>query len=45
MTTATLRRIVAVALARPDKYASRTTAAPGLVAAAPVGRVKHRPDI
>ncbi|MGH3036319.1 MAG: hypothetical protein ACRDMU_03980 [Gaiellaceae bacterium] len=45
MTTATRRRIVALALARTYQYAPRTIAAPGLVAAAPEGRVKDRPDI
>jgi hypothetical protein len=45
MTTATLRRIVALALARTNRYALRTIAAPCLVAAAPAKRVNHRPDI
>jgi hypothetical protein len=45
MTTATLRRIVALVLSRTFRYALRTIAAPGLVAAAPAERVSHRPDI
>jgi len=45
MTTATLRRIVALALTRTCQYALRTIAAPGLVAAAPAVRASHRPDI
>jgi hypothetical protein len=45
MTTATLRRIVALALPRTCGYALRTIAAPGLVAAAPAERASYRPDI
>ena len=45
MTTATLRRIVALALTRTFRYALRTIAAPGLVAAAPAGRTSYRPGI
>jgi hypothetical protein len=44
MTTATLRRIVALALPRTCGYALRTIAAPGLVAAAPAERASYRPD-
>jgi hypothetical protein len=45
MAAATLRRIVALALARTYQYALRTIAAPGLVATVPDERVSHRPDI
>jgi hypothetical protein len=45
MAAATLRRIVALALARTSGYAQRTIAAPGLVAATPGGHLSHRPDI
>ena len=45
MVAATLRRIVALALPRTSRYALRAIAAPGLVAAVPVERVRHRPSI
>jgi hypothetical protein len=45
LTTATQRRIVALALARTDKYAPRAIAAPGLIAAAPDERPSRQPDI
>jgi hypothetical protein len=45
MATATLRRIVALALTRTSQYALRAIAAPGLVAAAPGGHSDHRSSI
>jgi len=45
MTTATLRRIVALVLPRTSGYAARTIAAPGLVSAASAERANYRPDI
>jgi hypothetical protein len=41
----TLRRIVALALARTFQYALRTIAAPGLVVTIPARRKGHRPNI
>ncbi|MGH3112933.1 MAG: hypothetical protein ACRDOP_05645, partial [Gaiellaceae bacterium] len=45
LAAATRRRIAALALARTHRYGLRTIATPGLVAAVPGGRAKHRPDI
>jgi hypothetical protein len=45
LTTATQRRIVALALARTDKYAPRAIAAPDVIAAAPDERPSRQPDI
>jgi hypothetical protein len=45
MATATLRRIVALALARTCQYALRTIAAPDLVAVVPGEHTDCRPDI
>jgi hypothetical protein len=45
LTLATLRRIVALALARTFGYGRRTMAAPGLVATAPDEHSNHRPGI
>jgi hypothetical protein len=41
----TLRRIVALALARTSQYALRTIAAPGLVVTIPAEHTGHRPNI
>jgi len=45
MAAATLRRIVALALARTSQYGLRTIAAPGLAAAVPDGHAGSRPSI
>jgi hypothetical protein len=45
MTTATRRRIAALALARTNRYGLRTIATPDLVAAAPDEHANHRPSI
>jgi hypothetical protein len=45
MAAATLRRIVAFALARTFGYGPRTTAAPGFVALVPGEHSDHRPII
>jgi catechol 2,3-dioxygenase-like lactoylglutathione lyase family enzyme len=45
MTPPTRRRIVALAPARTNQYGLRTTAAPGLVAAAPAEHPRHGPGI
>jgi hypothetical protein len=45
LTTATRRRLVALALARTHRYGLRAIAAPGLVAAAPDEHTDHRPNI
>jgi len=45
MTPATLRRITTLPLTRTCQYGLRASAAPGLVAGAPVERVKHRPGV
>jgi hypothetical protein len=42
MTTATRRRIAALALARTNRYGLRTIATPGLVAAAPDEQASYR---
>jgi hypothetical protein len=41
----TLRRLLALALARTNRYALRPIAAPGLVVTVPVERPGHRPTI
>ena len=45
LAAATLRRIVALALARTSQYALPAIAAPGLVAAVPGKHGKYRPGI
>jgi hypothetical protein len=45
MTTATRRRIAALALARTNRYGVRTIATPGLVAAAPDEHANYRANI
>jgi hypothetical protein len=45
MTPATLRRIVALTLARTSQYGPRTIATPGLVADAPDEHSSRRPSI
>jgi hypothetical protein len=45
MTTATRRRIAALALARTNRYGLRTIPTPGLVAAVPDERAVHWPNI
>jgi len=42
---ATLRRLAALALARPLEYGPRTITTPGLVAAVPDEHASHRPSI
>jgi hypothetical protein len=45
MTTATRRRLVALAVTRTSRYGLRAIAAPGLVAAAPGESADPRPSI
>ena len=45
LAAATRRRIAALALTRTGWYGLRTITTPGLVAAVPVERADHRPNI